>query len=469
MTRNSFLGGMLAGSTLLAGLVATALLTGASSPGPSGTDPLATVLTFGAKGDGQADDTKAIQRAVDAKTGDVRFPRGVYRITRPIVVELDRTGYTALVGHGTARIVMAGPGPAIRLIGTHEGTASPHTVKSNVWENQRMPMVEGLEIRGAHDEACGIEAAGTMELTVSRVHVHHTRHAIHLVRRNRNVIISDCHLYENRGVGVYLDDVNLHQINVAGCHISYNAAGGIVSRGGNVRNLHVTGCDIEGNMSPETPPTANVLIDCSGGAAGTAEVSIVGCTIQHTYLGPDSANVRFAGADAQRRRWGHVTIGHNVFSDAQINVDIDKARGVTLCGNTFWQGYRYNLRVVDSSSVVIGSNNLDRNPNYVWSKSEEASDAVLLKDCRDVNITGLYVNGARHAPAGVQIERCQRINLTGCSILDCENIGLLLTNVEACQISACRIQNDVDTASDFQPVVARGENEELIVHGQRLE
>jgi hypothetical protein len=460
---------MLAASTLLAGLLAALLLTGASGPGRSAHDPLPTVLTFGAKGDGQTDDTEAIQRAVDAKIGDVVFPRGVYRISRPIVVELDRTGYTALVGHGTARIVMAGPGPAIRLIGTHEGTASPHTVKPNVWENQRMPMVEGIEIRGAHDDACGIEAVGTMELTVSRVHVHHTKHAIHLVKRNRNVIISDCHLYENRGVGVYLDDINLHQINVAGCHISYNAAGGIVSRGGNVRNLHITGCDIEGNMSPETPPTANVLIDCSGGAAGTAEVSIVGCTIQHTYLGPDSANVRFVGADAKDRRWGHVTIGDNVFSDAQINVDIEKARGVTLCGNTFWQGYQYNLRVVDSSSIVIGSNNLDRNPNYVWSKSAEATDAVLLRDCRDVNVTGLYVNGVRHAPAGVQVERCQRINMTGCSILDCEDVGLLLTDVEDCQVSGCHIQNSTAAPFDFHPVVTRGENKELIVHGERME
>jgi hypothetical protein len=94
---------------------------------------------------------------VDAGIGDVLFPRGVYRITRTIAVDLDRVGFTALAGHGTARIVMEGPGPAFRLIGTHEGTASPPSVKANVWENQRMPTVDGIEIVGGHDQASGID------------------------------------------------------------------------------------------------------------------------------------------------------------------------------------------------------------------------------------------------------------------------------------------------------------------------
>ena len=275
------------------------------------------------------------------------------------------------------------------------------------------------------------------------------------------MIVTNCHLYENRGVGLYLDDLNLHQINVTGCHISYNAGGGVVSRGGNVRNLHVTGCDIEGNMTADSPSTANVLIDCTGGAAGTAEVSIVGCTIQHTYLGPDSANVRFVGSDAQDRRWGHVTIGNNVFSDAQINVDVARARGVTITGNTFWQGHQYNLRVVDSSNLVVGSNNLDRNPNYVWSKSDEARRAVLFEGCQDATIAGLHINGVQGAPAGVQLKNCRRFNLTGCSILDCHNAGLLIENVADSRVSDCLIRNDLPDQEDWCEVVMTGDNEGL--------
>lgn len=399
-----------------------------------------TVCNFGAVGDGQADDTSAIQNAVDAGRGDIRFPRGVYRITRPIVVELDRVGPTSFVADGTARLVMAGPGPAIKLIGTHSGTAAPRTVKPEVWERQRTPMVDGLEIVGEHPDAVGIEADGTMQLVISRVSVRDCLHGIHLVGRNRNVLVADCHLYKNLGAGLYLDDVNLHQINVTGSHISYNAAGGVVSRAGNVRNLHITGCDIESNMSPETPPTANVLIDCTGGAAGTAEIAITGCTIQHNHQSPDSANIRFLGASKPEYRWGHLTIANNVLSDVQINVDIQQARGVSIVGNTFGTGCQHDLRIVGSSNVVIGPNVLDRNPHY---KDEDfANGGVVLEDCQDMTISGLHITQVRRAPAGLVLKKCRRVNVTGSTILDCDNAGILLEEVSLSRLSGNLIHHD---------------------------
>lgn len=76
-----------------------------------------------------------------------------------------------------------------------------------------------------------------MQLTLSRVVVRECRHAVYLTTRNRNVLIADCHFYHNTGIAVFLDQLNLHQINVVGSHISYNRGGGIVSRGGNVRRI----------------------------------------------------------------------------------------------------------------------------------------------------------------------------------------------------------------------------------------
>src|SRR5688572_73900 len=108
---------------------------------------LVTALHFGAKGDGTADDSAAIQEFINANAGSIRFPAGSYRITRPLVVELDKVGFTSFVADGSARLIMAGPGPAIRFVGTHlAGTADPESVKPEVWERQRMPTVEGLAI-----------------------------------------------------------------------------------------------------------------------------------------------------------------------------------------------------------------------------------------------------------------------------------------------------------------------------------
>ncbi|HUU10606.1 MAG TPA: right-handed parallel beta-helix repeat-containing protein [Phycisphaerae bacterium] len=416
--------------------------------------PVRTVRDFGAVGDGAADDTAALQKAVDSKAGDIFLPRGTYRLTKTVVIDLDKVGPTSIVGTGAATIVMAGPGPALRLVGSHEGTASPATVKPNVWERQRSPLVDGLEIVGAHEAACGIEATGTMQLIVSRTTIRKTLHAIHLVKRNRNVIVSDCHLYENRGVGLYLDDVDLHQINVTGSHISYNGGGGIVVRAGNVRNIQVTGCDIEGNMAADGPPTANVLIDSTGGSHGTGEVAIVGCTIQHTHEAPGSANVRFIGTDSGGVVRGNVTIADNVLSDVQVNVHVAKARGVSIVGNTFWKGYKANLLVENSTAVVVGPNVFDRNPAY--QEEKEADTPLVFRRCADATLTGLNINGVRRAPAALAIEDCRRFNVTGCTILDCDNVGLLLKNVSDSRVSGCLIRNDGADAKGWVPLKVTG-------------
>jgi hypothetical protein len=406
----------------------------------------ADVKSLGARGDGQADDTAAIQKAVDAG-GTVNFPTGTYKLTRTVTIDLDKTGFVTLTGDATARVLMAGAGAAFQFIGTHAGSAAPAQFKPNVWDRQRTPTVDGFEIVGAHPEADGIAARGTMQLTITRVVVRETRHAIHLHGRNRNVLISDVHLYHNRGIGVFYDGVNLHQSNITGSHISYNAGGGVVVRGGDVRNIHIGNCDIESNMEAGTPATANILIDSANGSVG--EVAITGCTIQHTAGGPDSANIRILGTgitnttsnDRRPTNEGHVTITGNVFSDVQVNVHLKSVRGVTLTGNTFWMGFAHDLVVEDSSNVVIGPNNLDRNPRYAYT-STRPRGGVIFRGSRDCTITGLHVNGVEQHEAAVVLEDCSRFNATNGTILDSEGVGLRLKNTSLTRVSGWLIRDD---------------------------
>lgn len=414
------------------------------------TPPADDVRAFGAAGDGKTDDTEAILKAVSSGGGSVRFPKGIYRVTKTIVIDLDRLGYTSLTGDGTARIVMAGAGPAFKFIGTHEGSADPDQFKPDVWERQRMPLVDGLAIEGAHAEADGIEATGTMQLTVTRTHIRHVRHGIHLTVRNRNVLIADCHIYENRGIGVFYDNVNLHQSNIVGCHISYCHGGGIVSRGGNVRNVHIGTCDIESNMSTNTPPTANVLLDSTGGSIG--EVAITGCTIQHNNPSPGSANIRILGrgtdAPLARRigseftQEGNITIGDNVLSDVKINIHIVNARGVTITGNTFWQGYEHDLLVEDSAAIVVGPNAFDRNPRYNYGNTQDANNGLVFRNSRDCTITGLHLGGVWRKPAALQVTGCDRFSIASCTILDSDGAGLLLEDVTRSRVTGCLIRDD---------------------------
>jgi hypothetical protein len=395
-------------------------------------------------GDGTTDDSAALQALLD-RGGLVTLSKGTYRITRPLVIDLDKTGFTAIDGGTVARVVMAGAGPAFKFVGTHAGTADPKTFQANVWEKQRMPAFTGVEIIGDHPEADAVEATGTMQLSITRVLIRHCRHGIHLTTRTRNIIISDSHIYENRGIGIYFDAVNLHQTNVTGCHVSYNDGGGIVVRAGEVRNLQVTGCDIESNQGTAGPPTANVLIDSTGGT--NAEVAVTGCTIQHNHNAPGSANIRVKGPSVKwpgtdELRDGHVTITGNVLSDVKVNVHLDHARGVVMTGNTCWTAYEHNLLVEDSASVVVGPNNFDRNPRYNREEKPDTANDLVFRRCSDCTLTGLHVTGVRAARAGVTLEACDRFNVSNLTILDCDGAGLLLNGVTNSRIGGCLIRDD---------------------------
>ena len=422
--------------------------------------------TLGVVGDGQTDDTAAIQRAIDAQRGRIELPRGVYRITKPIVVDLDKVGYTSIVGHGVASLLMAGPGPALRFVGTHRGTAAPRTVQENVWARQRTPLVDGLEIVGAHPQACGIEASGTMQLTLTRVVVRQARHAIHLVERNRNVILSECHLYDNQGIGVFLDRLNLHQINISNCHISYNDGGGVVARRSEIRNLQIGTCDIEGNMGgPDSEPTANVLLDASQSSLG--EVAIVGCTIQHSHDAPKSANIRIDGRSTKRSftdelRHGNITIADNVLSDVQLNVEVRNARGVSITGNTMWKGYTGNLLIAGCANVVVANNVFDRNPRYHYSDGSQAKLGLVFVDSTGCTINGNHLHGVGDVAAAIQIRRCQQMNIANCTILNYSRCGLLLADVTNSRVSDCLIRTTASTAESVPLSVERGEGNMVV-------
>ena len=399
--------------------------------------------------DGVADDTAALQALVD-RGGDVRLPAGPIRLTAPVVIDLPTVGKTAISGGGAARVVMDGAGPAFRFVGTHDGTAFPNSVNDRVWAKENAPMLDGVEIVGAHPDARGVEATGTMQLTLTRLVVRKALHAVHLVKRNRNVILSDCHLYENRGVGVYMDRVNLHQIGLSNCHISYNDGGGVVAKGSEIRNLQINGCDIEANTGPadleaDVPLVANVWLDATGSSLG--EVAIVGCTIQHAHAAPNAANIRIDATSNALRftdepREGNVVIANNILSDVQVNIELKNVRGATVVGNTLWQGHTANMHFEGCDRLAVTGNMLDRNPRFYGGKNAPAKLGVRFINCTDCTVTGNHSGGAVDGAAAVIFRDCDRINVTGNTITDYGACGLLLENVTRSLITANLIRDD---------------------------
>lgn len=413
------------------------------------------------------DSTQELQARIDESSGNLRLEgRSIYRITKPLIIDLSKHGAVKVSSNEGATLVMDGPGPALQLRGSHEGTAGPKTFKAATW-NERMPVVSGIEILGNHPEADGIELFQTVGAIVSRVSVRWARHGVHLVTRNRNVLLSDCHFYENHGIGVYLDDVNLHQINVANSHISYNRGGGIVVRDGNVRNLQVSGCDIEANMPGDETPTktANILIDVSGSpdtrAKSVAEVSITGCTIQHSAnyggqdgktVAPGGANIRLAGKKIYPI--DSVTISGNVLSDTTTNIDIEHAMDIAISANNFFAPKPGNLRVAKSTRVVVTGNTF--NPRQF-----ERPGTILFQDCSDCVIANSTLHKFTTSEGGLILERCAGFSLNGLVLSECGS-GIVLRGTRDTTISSCRVTRTTGGALDLS---IGGSNKNILLNG----
>ena len=59
-----------------------------------------------------------------------------------------------------------------------------------------------------------------------------------------------------------------------------------------------------------------------------------------------------------------VDVDVHILSDVDVNVHLKDCRGVIVLDNTFWAGFRHDLLIEDSTNIVVGPNNLDRNPRY---------------------------------------------------------------------------------------------------------
>ena len=381
---------------------------------------------------------RILQESLERDGGNFVIPAGTYTLNETIELDLAKRGAVAVRADGPVTVTMNGPGPAFRFIGTHTGTAGPTTFQPETWK-QRMPLIDGLEILGGHPEADGIELTGTVQAVINRVAVRKVHHGIHLVNRNRNIIISDCHLYENSGIGLYLDDVNLHQINVANSHISYNRQGGIVVRDGNVRNLHVTGCDIEANMPADETPTngANILIDQSAPTTdrSIAEIAITGCTIQHSAhygpskVAPGGANIRILGND--RHRPNMITITGNVMSDTTTHVHLNQVMDVTLVGNTFFTTEPTDLLIEESRRVIVTGNAF--NP-----REEGATGGVVVRDSSHCLLMGLTLHDIQAIEGAILLDNCRYARVAECIVSDSLG-GISLRDCENCSVTGCTI------------------------------
>lgn len=399
------------------------------------------VKDFGARGDGLNDDTKAIVKALSAAyDGVVVFPAGQYRITESIEVEFERTGRIGFKGAGgAASVIMEGSGPAFRITGSHKGTSNPGSVTEEVWLNERMPIFSELEIAGAHPEADGIEIAYTLKPVISKVLIRNMRYGIHLTSRNRNVIIESSHIYNCSKVGIYLDAVNIHQMNINNCHISYNKISGIKIEASEIRNFQITGNDIEYNCEENSEICADIWIDTSKKGSSFREASITGNTIQAVPT-PGGRNILLSGSRETMNKIGLLSITGNHISNHTVNIELQNVRGVSISGNTFIRGYERHIISENCQNLVISSNVYDHNEDY-FPPHLDAKGGIIMKKVHNVILNDNIIQGVEHSGA-IELYDGHQISVAGCHIVDQLYQGIRIEDCSGLIINGCFIKTD---------------------------
>ena len=426
---------------------------------------------FGAVGDGIADDTDALQHAIDEGDGVLELSKGTYRITRSIVLDSRKHGYLGVRGEqGTARIVMAGAGPALQIIGDHQGSATPESFKPHTWDRERMPMVSGLEILGEHPEADGIELLRTMQATIQNVLIRRCRYGIHLVERNRNFVLNAAHIYDCHDTGVFFDQCNLHQVIIAASHISYCKRAGIRQLNGDVHNIQITGNDIEYNSGYEGAGqelTGEIVLEAPDGII--SEYTIASNTIQATLDAP-GANVMILGkAEDLASGIRLIAITGNVLGSRDRNIVIEHGSRISITGNTIYGGQQLNCEFRHCRYITFGSNSCFSRPA---SYASDTTDGILLDNCVGCSLVGNVLNDCRlgdeQSGGAITIRDSSSIDISASQILNPHARGIDVINSSRCNISGNSIHETDETKRMLAAIRVTGQGAGNWVHGNSV-
>ena len=347
-----------------------------------------------------------------------------------------------------------------------------------------MPTIDGIEIVGRHAKADGIRIEGVMQPTLTRLLLRELRTGIYVTKRARNLLIDHCHIYHNTGVGIHLENVNLHQACITGSHVSYCRLGGIRIDNSEIRNLQITGNDIEYNNNKahrksfpdaDAVPTAEIYIDVGDGSV--REGTIASNTLQATYS-PGGANIRFIGKGGEvNHKVGMWTISGNLIGSQMNNIHITSARGVTISGNYIYSGHHRNVLVEKSRNIVVGPNCFGHNPDY---NKNELATGMRFEDSDSCNVSGVLIEDAeagRHTVPGtvpldreglVELIRCNRFNISGTQVLDGTPYGIVLEDCSNTLINGCTVLEDRKEQKMRAAIFWRGEGAGNLVASSRI-
>lgn len=212
--------------------------------------PTVDVDAFGAVGDGETDDSVAIQAAADSISGKAALafsPGKRYRLGS--TVSIDVRNVRAVQGNN-AYVINDTGGVGLEIYGTKEpggdGPEAPHQHKDK--DQEWSTIIEGLQIYSttAMYSGIGMQLHRQFEPIVTNCHFFNNNHGLEVGYQVDNLVIDNCNFWDNRTSNIHFnDEVNSHQIVIGNCHINYSKRSIFVDSGARVYNLHLAGVNME--------------------------------------------------------------------------------------------------------------------------------------------------------------------------------------------------------------------------------
>ncbi|MEV3860706.1 glycosyl hydrolase family 28-related protein [Streptomyces sp. NPDC050095] len=352
-------------------------------------------LFYGAEGDGKADDTRAIQRAINAAGigGIVYFPRGVYLISAPLDlprgVTLQGSHSNLMVGPGMVDedfpcYLQAAPtmtsGAMIQIIGDDDGTHPAINGEQRLFNL----MLDGSKVTtGSLD---GVYARGNVQNVVMR--------DVCIRKMPNNGIITGSNAKEEWPYSWRLHSVMVDNCRANGIHFEKQTDLSMI-------DVQVIGCWATGITLINAPNT--ILDACRAEWNGGHGFWITG----EWGTWPGSGSMTMTACTTDRNGWDGVRLdatGNGPFLINALNLRRDGRNGGPGGG-----GYA-GLTLLNKAPVVITGLGCYVGTDDGGTANTSPQYGARIKNARDINIIGAYLHGLT---AGVHQEGTnERVRLT---------------------------------------------------------
>ena len=341
-------------------------------------------------GDGETDDTLAVQKIVNMSETVVFPRRDKILITGTIDV---RMGYARILDGNGCNIVVDDDFYALTVTGTLSGATEATGMPVRVVEDEAAMLIKNFRITSEDiTEGGGIQITKSFRAKLCDNYIHHMKNGIRVYGQNRDMIISNNQMITFTNNGILFDQgINLHQCNIFGNMLTYAHDVICIDQPQAIANFQITGNDIEIlNYPASTYSTAKCIYFKSvSNCQQFSEIEIVGNSIQ-----------------------GH---GSSAFVIALDGVASYEIENVTICGNHISNSNDCAISLKNVQNITINGNNYAEIKHFVY-ELDGTCENIMISGESGIGINqGTVADGGKlHAASGSTLSgvKCKNVQFS---------------------------------------------------------